>query len=89
MSRPSTSKVPRTAAAPDMSYFMSSMFCAGLIEMPPVSKVTPFPTSTTGAPSAPWYSSTMKRGSSTLPCATASSAPIFSRVIAALSSTVT
>ncbi len=89
LSRPSTSKVPSTAAAPDMSYFMSSMFCAGLIEMPPVSKVTPFPTSTIGAPSAPLYSSTMKRGSSTLPCATASSAPIFSRAIAALSSTVT
>ena len=50
LSRPSISKVPSTAAAPDMSYFMSSMFCAGLIEMPPVSKVTPFPTSTTGAP---------------------------------------
>ena len=61
-----------------MSYFMSSMFCAGLIEMPPVSKVTPLPTSTTGAPSAPLYSSAMKRGSSALPCATASSAPIFS-----------
>jgi hypothetical protein len=36
-----------------MSYFISSMFGAGLIEMPPVSKVTPFPTSTTGAPGAP------------------------------------
>ena len=83
-SRPSTSKVPSTAAAPDMSYFMSSMFCAGLIEMPPVSKVTPFPTSTTGAPSAPVYSSTMNRGSSALPCATASRPPIFSASIARL-----
>ena len=76
LSRPSISKVPSTAAAPDMSYFMSSMFCAGLIEMPPVSNVTPFPISTTGAPAAPLYSSAMKRGSWALPCATASSAPI-------------
>ena len=62
-----------------MSYFMSSMFCAGLIEMPPVSNVTPLPTRTTGAPAAPLYSSAMKRGSSALPCATAISAPIPSR----------
>ena len=55
-SRPSISKVPSTAAAPDMSYFMSSMFWAGLIEMPPVSKVTPLPISTTGAASEPLYS---------------------------------
>ena len=53
LSRPSISNVPSTAAAPDMSYFMSSMFCAGLIEMPPVSNVTPLPTSTTGAPRRP------------------------------------
>ncbi len=81
--------MPSTAAAPDMSYFMSSMFCAGLIEMPPVSNVTPLPTRTTGAPSAPLYSRAMKRGSSTLPCATARSAPICSLTMAALSSTVT
>jgi hypothetical protein len=37
-----------TAAAPDMSYFISSMRSAGLIEMPPESNVTPFPTSTSG-----------------------------------------
>ena len=86
--RPSISKVPSTAAAPDMSYFMSSMFCAGLIEMPPVSNVTPLPTSTIGAPAAPAYSRAMKRGSSALPCATASSAPMPSRSMAALSSTV-
>ena len=72
-----------------MSNFMSSMFCAGLIEMPPVSKVTPLPMSTTGDVAPPRYSNTMKRGSSALPCATASSAPIFSRTMAALSSTVT
>ena len=33
-----------TAAAPDMSPFMCSMPAAGLIEMPPVSNVIPFPT---------------------------------------------
>jgi VWFA-related protein len=32
---------PSTAAAPDMSSFILSMFSAGLIEMPPVSNVTP------------------------------------------------
>src|SRR5437867_2755838 len=75
---PSTSNVPSTAAAPDMSNFMSSMFCAGLIEIPPESNVTPFPTRTMGgaASPAPRYSSTMKRGSCSVPCATASSAPM-------------
>ena len=33
---------------PPMSPFMSSMLAAGLIEMPPVSKVTPLPTKATG-----------------------------------------
>ena len=41
---------PTTQAAPAMSPFMSSMPAAGLIEMPPVSKVTPLPTKTTGSP---------------------------------------
>ena len=36
-----------TAAAPDMSEVIWSMFCAGLIEMPPVSNVIPLPTSAT------------------------------------------
>ena len=36
---------PRTAAAPAMSYFIFSMPSQGLMEMPPVSKVTPLPTS--------------------------------------------
>src|SRR5205807_2501783 len=71
LSRPSASNVPSTAAAPDMSNFMSSIFCTGLIDMPPESNVTPFPTSATGgsAAAAPRYSSTMKRGSCWLPCA--------------------
>ena len=38
-------KAPRTAAPPHMSYFILSMFSAGLIEMPPVSNVTALPTS--------------------------------------------
>ncbi len=33
-----------TAAPPDMSNFISCIFAAGLIEMPPVSKVTALPT---------------------------------------------
>jgi hypothetical protein len=37
--------VAMTPAPPDMSYFMSSMRSAGLIEMPPVSNVIPLPTS--------------------------------------------
>ena len=40
--------VPKTLPAPDMSYFISSISAAGFSEMPPVSKVTPFPTRTTG-----------------------------------------
>ena len=41
-------KVPSTLAAPHMSNFISSISAAGLSEMPPVSKVIPLPTSTTG-----------------------------------------
>ena len=44
---------PTTQAAPAMSPFMSSMPEDGLIEMPPVSKVTPLPMKATGgSPSA-------------------------------------
>ena len=39
---------PATAAAPPMSHFISSMPSAGLMEMPPVSKVTPLPTKAIG-----------------------------------------
>ena len=57
-------KVPSTLAAPHMSYFISSISAAGLSEMPPVSKVMPLPTSTTGLsvflPAI--YSSTMNFG---------------------------
>ena len=37
---------PITAAPPDMSYFISSIFAAGLMLIPPASKVSPFPTTT-------------------------------------------
>ena len=40
--------VPSTLAAPHMSNFISSISAPGLSEMPPVSKVMPFPTRTTG-----------------------------------------
>jgi hypothetical protein len=44
---------PTMAAAPAMSYFIFSMPSAGLMEMPPVSKVMPLPTRPrTGAPPA-------------------------------------
>ena len=55
---------PVTAAAPPMSPFMSSMPAAGLIEMPPVSKVTPLPTKATGLSLAlpPFHCMTTRRG---------------------------
>jgi hypothetical protein len=40
-----------TAAAPDMSIFISCIEPAGLIEIPPVSKVTPLPTRPRVSPS--------------------------------------
>ena len=40
---------PATTPAPPMSIVISSMPAAGLIEMPPVSKTTPLPTSAKGA----------------------------------------
>ena len=45
-------KAPSTAAPPHMSYFILSMFSAGLIEMPPVSNVTALPTSASTGPTA-------------------------------------
>jgi hypothetical protein len=44
---------PSTAAPPDMSNFISLIFARGLIEMPPVSKVTPLPTKPSAGPVAP------------------------------------
>jgi len=48
-SSPRARNTPSTLAAPHMSNFISSISAAGLMEMPPVSKVMPLPTSTTGA----------------------------------------
>jgi len=72
--------VPNTPAAPHMSYFISSMDLLGLIEMPPLSKVTPLPTSTTGLVlGGPFrYSAMISLGASSLPLATASRAPMLS-----------
>jgi hypothetical protein len=42
-----------TAAPPDMSNFMFHMLAAGLIEIPPESKVTALPTSPSSGPRAP------------------------------------
>ena len=70
--------VPSTLAAPHMSNFISSISAAGLIEMPPVSKVIPLPTSATGAAPRlpPWYSATMSFAGWRLPRATARKHPM-------------
>ena len=75
-------KTPNTLAAPHMSNFISSISLAGLMEIPPVSKVMPLPTKTVGATAfaAPKYLSTIKRSGSAEPCATAMKDPIFSLV---------
>lgn len=66
---------PSTAAAPPMSPFISSICSAGLIERPPLSKVSPLPTSTSGLSSAalPCQRNTAKMGARVLPCPTAAS----------------
>ena len=64
---------PITAAPPDISVFISSILSAGLMEIPPLSKVNPFPTKTMGASFflLPAYSRMINFGSSLLPEATA------------------
>jgi len=59
-----------------MSVFISSIFSAGLMEIPPLSKVNPLPTNTIGAALflPPAYSRIINFGSSLLPAATARSA---------------
>ena len=56
--------VATTAAAPDMSLVIWSIFAAGLIEMPPESKVMPLPTSATVARglAGVWLSRTSRGG---------------------------
>ena len=82
---------PTTQAAPAISPFMSSMLAAGLMEMPPVSKQTPFPMKATGASPAlpPFQRITTTRLSRTEPCPTPSNAFIPSFFIALMSSTST
>ena len=47
--RPASAAIsPTTAPAPAMSHFMSSIPPAGLMQMPPVSKVTPLPMNASG-----------------------------------------
>ncbi len=77
-----------TAAPPAMSSFIRSMPSAGLIEMPPVSKVMPLPTRpSTGDDGAPGGSCviTITRGGSALPRETPSSRPMRSRAISSSS----
>jgi hypothetical protein len=53
---PSSATAPiasMTAAPPDMSNFISCIFAEGLIEIPPVSKVTALPTNARCGPPAP------------------------------------
>ena len=69
LSRPIASIAPITPAPPDMSYFISCMFSAGLIEMPPESKVSPLPTSASRSslPGLPLYRNTISLAGSSLP----------------------
>ncbi len=62
---------PATAPAPPMSHFIASIPSAGLIEMPPVSKVMPLPTRTTGVAPAlpPFQRIASSRDGRTEPCA--------------------
>lgn len=77
-------------AAPIMSYFISPMDGAGLMEMPPESNVMPFPTRT-AVPRAERgrYSATTNAGGRTLPAFTASRPTSFSLRIAGKPSTRT
>ena len=67
--RPASAAIsPITVPAPAMSHFMSSMPPAGLMEMPPVSKVTPLPMKASGLAAflpfgAPIHFITTMRGS--------------------------
>ena len=83
--------VPSTLPAPHMSYFISSISAPGLSEMPPVSKVTPLPTSTTGfcffGPPLMLDHDELRRLA--LPSATDSSEPMPSFSMSLRSSTVT
>ena len=72
------SMTPNTAAAPHMSYFISSSEAEGLIEMPPVSKVMPLPSTTTGETRrwAPRQLIAIRRAGCSLPRVTERKAPM-------------
>ncbi len=76
-----------TDAAPVMSAFIASMFAAGLMLIPPVSKVMPLPTSARSKPSPPRpvYESRTSFGGCALPFATERSEPMPFRSISARS----
>ena len=78
-----------TAAPPHMSYFMSSMPAGGLAQMPPESKVSPLPTSSTvGRLRSVRYSSTTRQGGRAEPWLTARMPPMPSFCRADRSSTL-
>ena len=64
--------IPNTDAAPHISHFISSIAGLGLIEIPPVSNVIPFPTNTMGCLSfaPPLYSMVIILDGSSLPLPT-------------------
>jgi len=72
-----------------MSNFISSMPGGCLSEMPPLSKVTPLPTSTTGASpfAPPLWRSTISLAGSSVPAVTDRNDPIFRRFNSGSSST--
>ena len=81
---------PSTSAAPVISSFISPMLSSGLMEMPPLSKVTPLPTKAVyGASPAPLYCSAIMRGGFSLPRPTASIASMPLSFKSTSSSTVT
>ncbi len=65
------------------------MYCSGFKLSPPVSNVTPFPTSTIGFSAFPLYSITTNFGSSLEPSATPSIPPIFNFLISVFPKIVT
>ena len=80
----------RTVAAPIMSYFISPIDAAGLIEIPPESNVIPFPTRTAVPRGfAGRYSAMMNAGGRALPALTARRPAIRSAAIRALPRTCT
>ena len=87
---PRASNRPMTAAAPPMSPFISHIPAAGLMEIPPLSKVMPLPTTMSGASSAcpaGACSRMIRRGSLAEPAATAANAPMPRETMSSRSST--